>query len=109
MTISTSRLCRLTLTAALALGAFTLLPARDAGAVECGRHENVIKLLADRYSERRTAMGIMSNKGIMELWVSEGSGTWTMLLTLPNGVSCILAAGEAFEDLPSTASLDPAA
>ena len=42
----------------------------------------------------------------MEVYISP-RGTWTMVVTNENGVTCVLAAGEAWDELPATA-LGPA-
>ncbi len=93
------------LSAALGAAVFALsssaLPT-PAGAVECGRHEKVIQLLGTRYQETRKAMGLVSTRGMMEVYVS-AAGTWTVLLTSPEGIACIVAAGDAWEDAPMIA------
>ena len=52
-------------------------------------------------------MGLVSNRGVMEFFVSEKTGTWTVLLTNTKGISCIVAAGESFERSKPMAKLDP--
>ena len=58
--------------------------------------------LADKYGESVVARGYMSDQSgqiaaVMETWVNGESGTWTVLLTTPAGVSCIAAVGRTFE------------
>lgn len=65
-------------------------------AAQCGRHEKVTAFLAEKYKERVAAMGLISDKGLMQLFVA-ASGTWTVLVTTSQGVSCIVAAGQSFE------------
>ena len=36
----------------------------------------------------------------LQLYVSQETGTWTLLSTSPSGVSCIVGAGENWEILP---------
>ena len=43
-------------------------------------------------------MGLASNGSIVELTKSD-KGTWTILLTNPRGVTCLIAAGEYWEIL----------
>ncbi len=52
------------------------------------------------YSEIPVAMGLASNGGVIEVLASE-NGSWTLLVTMPDGTSCVLAAGESWEALPS--------
>ena len=78
-------------------------------AMQCASHETMIKLLAKRYSEVPKAIGLVGKKRVMEVYVSE-KGTWTILVTNSGGQTCILAAGNNWEDVPDKfASLDPAA
>ena len=37
--------------------------------------------------------------GVVETFASEDTGTWTILMTMPNGTACLMAAGEAFEQI----------
>ncbi len=60
----------------------------------CLPHEEAIARLQRDHSE--TAMGFgLGNRGqsVMELFTSE-SGSWTVLITRTNGLSCITASGE---------------
>jgi hypothetical protein len=41
---------------------------------------------------------------MIELYTSE-KGTWTMLMTRPGGVSCIMAVGQSWENLPVPAKM----
>lgn len=59
----------------------------------CAQRDVVVDRLESKYSERLTAGGLQSSKSIMEVWVSEEKGTFTVLLTNPNGLSCIVASG----------------
>ncbi len=36
---------------------------------------------------------------MLEVFVSD-SGTWTVVVTDPEGVSCVLAAGQSWEEIP---------
>ena len=99
---------KLWLAAALVAAAFFLtFSAEKALSAECGKHEKVIDFLASKYKEHRDAMGLVSNRGVMEFFVSEKTGTWTVLLTNTQGISCIVAAGESFERSEPMAEPDP--
>jgi len=67
--------------------------------VYCGERGEVAKTLAKSYSENPTAMGLSAGGGMIEVFSSK-SGTWTIVITQPTGVSCIVAAGENWESLP---------
>ncbi len=78
-------------------------------AIQCGDHKKIIEVLASKYSEAPKAIGIVNQKQFMEVYVSRAGG-WTILVTSANGNSCIVAAGQNWEDVPhNLSSLDPAA
>ncbi len=76
-----------------------------ANAAQCGKSDKVIAFLGKKYKEQIKGMGLVGTKGYMQLFVAE-TGTWTVLLTTPEGVSCIVAAGDSFETI-SVVALDP--
>lgn len=44
-------------------------------------------------------MGLAPNNRIVEVFVSEETGSWTITLTSADGVTCLVAAGQHFEVL----------
>jgi len=73
----------------------------------CGERSRFLDQLGQHYGERVSAVGLVSNGTLLELMTSE-KGSWTILITQPNGVSCVVATGESWEPLPKVA-LGPAA
>ena len=61
--------------------------------------------LAGRYQESQRALGLDSRKALVRLFTPDDGSTFTMVLTFPNGVSCILAAGEMWADRPQPRKL----
>ena len=70
----------------------------------CGERAKFIETLSRQYREMPSAFGIAGQRNLMELFVSK-SGTWTMLVTEPTGLSCIVAAGQSWEQFPATAQM----
>lgn len=94
------------LLAALPLCAWAL-PAP--AAPPCGPHDRIVAALAERSGERRQAIALDGAQRVMEIFASDETGSWTLLLTRPEGPSCLIAAGHAFERLdPSPPPGDPA-
>jgi hypothetical protein len=62
----------------------------------CLAHDELEAGLSRDYQERQSAYGQMGDQTLMELYASD-SGTWTLVITGVNGQSCIVAAGEGFE------------
>jgi hypothetical protein len=90
------------LTAAAALFAFVAPGIAQAQFAMCGERAAIVDQLKTKYQESRQAVGLISNNGAAELYVSE-KGTWTMLMTLTNGKSCIIAAGHSWDAAPTLA------
>lgn len=67
--------------------------------MRCGDHEKVVAYLDKTFGESRTDMGMSSNGGVFEIYANEKTGTWTALMTMPGGPTCLVAAGESWEHL----------
>ena len=65
----------------------------------CAERRAVVENLEQTYSEAPVSMGLASNGAVIEVLASP-SGSFTIILTQPNGLSCVMAAGENWEDLP---------
>lgn len=87
------------LAAALALNMITAGWASAQQARNCGPRNLVVTRLAEGYGETRQSMGLGANNAVMEVFASEDSGTWTITVTSPNGVTCLVASGQDFEEL----------
>ncbi len=67
----------------------------------CTTRAEVTKHLDSRYSEAPVAIGLSRNGGVVEVFSTSDGSTWTMIITMPDGTSCMMAAGEAWENLPA--------
>lgn len=68
----------------------------------CTTRAQVTKQLDSRYSEAPVAIGLSRNGGVVEVFSTSDGSTWTMIITMPDGTSCMMAAGEAWENLPAS-------
>ncbi len=84
---------RTLLAAALALAA----PAA-AQAAQCVPRAVALATLAERHGETRRGIGLDARGTVMEVFAAEGGG-WTILVTRPDGTSCLVASGTGYEDL----------
>jgi len=85
--------------AAIALAAFFVWSLPADSSMACGPHKKLTKALTGKYKEVRKGLGLVASRRVMEVFVSE-KGTWTLVMTDLNGVSCIIAAGHSWEDSP---------
>jgi hypothetical protein len=47
-------------------------------------------------------MGLGANNAVVEVFASDASGSWTITVTMPNGLTCLVASGQAFETMADT-------
>ena len=71
----------------------------------CMTHAEVEKQLGTKYAESPVALGLASNGSVFEVFSKADGTSWTMVVTLPNGTSCLLAEGEAWENVPKSAKV----
>ena len=64
-----------------------------------GDRTKVINSLSAKYSEEPVAVGVTANGGVIEVLKAPDGKTWTILFTSPNGASCLVASGEAWQEL----------
>lgn len=64
----------------------------------CGLRDDMGKMLDQRFSEQPKAAGLAGDR-IVELLVSE-AGSWTILITSPDGRSCVVTGGEDWIEKP---------
>ena len=69
-------------------------------ATVCDQRETVLDHLRSRYQEEPVALGVANNGGLVEVLSTDNGTTWTIVITLPNGMTCLLAAGQNWENFP---------
>ncbi|MEP2890354.1 hypothetical protein [Tateyamaria sp.] len=99
MTRNTTLMAMGALAAAVVLNMMTTGAAMAQQVRNCGPRELVVNRLADRYGETRQSMGLGANNAVLEVFASDESGTWTVTVTSPEGMTCLIASGQAFEEL----------
>ena len=65
----------------------------------CDKRAEITGLLKRRYEEAPVALGVTNGGGLVELLTSENGETWTLIITYPNGLTCLMAAGENWESI----------
>ncbi len=70
----------------------------------CAPRDMVVQRLADAYGETRQSVGLGANNMVVEVFASGTSGSWTITVTGSDGVTCLVASGQAYE---ATAETEP--
>lgn len=88
---------KLSLTALAATGSLMLFSTQALAQQMCADRAQVLDRLESKYGESRQSIGLAPNNGVVEVFASDETGTWTILITQPDGKSCLIASGQAFE------------
>lgn len=79
----------------LITGILAILAASSAAAQtqNCAQRDTITERLKTGYGETFAGGGLRNAESIFEVWKSDENGTWTILMTTPDGRSCVMAAG----------------
>lgn len=91
-------------TAILTTAALTLPAPLAAQGMPCAPRDRMLEIVIDRLGEARMATGTAGQGATVELFAGP-EGSWTILLHLPDGRTCLMANGRGFE---ATGGLQPA-
>jgi len=76
---------------------------------QCNERDNVLELLGKKYGETPSAIGVTNTGGLVEVLHDPKDGSWTIIMTTPQGMSCLVAAGEGWRYLIELAKTGPKA
>jgi hypothetical protein len=65
----------------------------------CAAREAVIAQLAQRWGEARVSAALAGQQALIETWANAETGNWTLTLTRPDGVTCLIMAGEGWQSI----------
>ena len=84
---------KLLLSLALFVGSSSIVAAQ----MLCVDRVDMLNRLASEYGEELIEVKMMEEHGLLEVLKSPTRGTWTLLLTKPGGISCVLATGKGLD------------
>ncbi len=73
----------------------------------CGPRQQITTNLQKKYGETKQAVGLANARQAFELWSSGKTGSWTMLMTNTNGISCVVASGKSWHSAIPVAVGEP--
>ncbi len=65
----------------------------------CLEHQAIADRLGEKYGETVRVQALTSDGGVMETFASD-KGTWTIIVTYPNGCSVAVLEGDSFTLMP---------
>lgn len=92
------RLC----STAVIFGAAALAPPVHAQPMTCLPRADLIEHLEGRYSEHLAGGGMQSPLQLLEIWASDQTGSFTVFVTRSDGLSCVIATGQNWQDTTPT-------
>ncbi len=81
----------------LAAGIAPLAATPASAQMVCGDRDSIVEQLETRYGETRRSLGLQRGRGVVETWANDETGTWSIVVTTPQGMTCLMAAGDAFQ------------
>lgn len=72
----------------------------------CEDRDRLIDILGERFDETQRGFGLQNDGRVFELYASP-DGSWTAVITMPDGTSCLIAAGEAWTTVAPEPAGDP--
>ena len=79
----------------------------NAQQVVCRDRGALVQTLATRFDETQRMFGLQSDDRVLELYAAP-DGSWTAIVTMPSGKSCVVAAGEAWTEVAPQPVGEPA-
>ncbi|MDX1423002.1 MAG: hypothetical protein R3322_07675 [Kiloniellales bacterium] len=68
--------------------------------VPCGERAKIVGWLGVNYKEAPVATGVSNKGALVEVLSSVDGETWTIIITKPDGISCIVDTGQAWQPRP---------
>lgn len=72
----------------------------------CGERKDLIGRLGAQYDEHPAGLGMTETGAVVELLTGKQE-TWTLLVSFPDGRSCLLATGEGWQNRPEPGEGEP--
>src|SRR3546814_13729822 len=86
----------LAVTAVLATATALLPISAAASENQCGKHKDVKQLLLQKYNESQVVLVIPRPGGLVEVLTASDGATWSIIVTMPDGLICCIAVGESW-------------
>ena len=76
--------------------ALLLFPSLAHSQPPCNTRDSILADLASRYQEAPIAMGVTSSGGLIEVLSDGKGGTWSIIVSGPDGIACLIASGDGW-------------
>lgn len=79
----------------------------DAQQQNCAQRTEIVGRLDRKYHETHLGLGLRHDGSVVEVFRSVETGTWTIIISNPDGTSCIADAGQMWEDVDPEEATKP--
>ena len=87
------------ISAALSLAAISGLAGQAQSANRlCAARASLNSQLETRHGETRRSVGLQQDSKVIETYANVETGSWTIIITMPTGVACLIAVGENWRE-----------
>ena len=73
--------------------------------LSCMPAEELARFLEEEFAELPMTQGVSDDGVFVTMFAAEATGSWTLTVTEPSGISCVFAAGTGFELMPEALAL----
>ena len=77
------------------LTASLAMPVQAQSPPACAERDRILAFLDRNFEEKPTAVGVTADGQLLEV-LSNPSGSWTLVLTRPGGISCMISSGQGW-------------
>ena len=85
--------------AVLALSWAAAMPIHAQAPPTCAERHQLLAFLQKNFEEKPTAVGVTADGQLLEV-LSNPSGSWTLVVTRPGGLSCMVSSGQGWRQKP---------
>lgn len=75
----------------------------------CFKRPDLVKYLSSNFKEAPIAIGVTDAGMLLEVFTTKTGETWTVAVTTPNGLTCLMATGQDWQIVPRTVEFGPPA
>ena len=72
--------------------------ANNSASIVCDDRTKIVSSLSNDYKETRESIGLANSGSVVEVF-SATDGSWSMIVTRPDGLTCLIAAGRNWESM----------
>lgn len=80
---------------------WTTINAHAQQQAQCAPRDNIMSQLEEKYAEVPIIMGMTNAGTLMEITANADKSSYTVTITRPDGITCLMGAGENLEILPT--------